>query len=245
MRSSPQDGTSRWCPTWRCSFASSRCAEGLRSRLMLALYRSARQAEALQVYQQARRVLVEELGIEPGRPLRELHRQILAQDDRLELSAGVSQAGRAAGCGGHRHGGWWSRPADGARCAKDRDRHLDACRGGGRRTAQILDPEAQRQVVGRAFGEVEAAVASHGGTVVSVTGEAVTAVFGVPVVHEDDATAGDSCRRRAVAIRLTELGTQSIDRRQGHGWSSVSVSAPGGSSPGAGPVRNSGRPASR
>ena len=47
---------------------------------MLALYRSGRQAEALEAYQDARRVLVEELGIEPGRELRELHQAILRQD---------------------------------------------------------------------------------------------------------------------------------------------------------------------
>ncbi|MEA2418726.1 MAG: hypothetical protein QOE60_932, partial [Thermoleophilaceae bacterium] len=48
--------------------------ERLRAQLMLALYRSDRQADALQAYQNARRKLVEELGIEPGERLRELER---------------------------------------------------------------------------------------------------------------------------------------------------------------------------
>jgi DNA-binding SARP family transcriptional activator/Tfp pilus assembly protein PilF len=52
--------------------------EHLHARLMLALYRDGRQAEALAAYQHARRVLVDELGAEPGAELRELHRQILA-----------------------------------------------------------------------------------------------------------------------------------------------------------------------
>ena len=65
--------------------------EGPRSQLMLALYRSGRQAEALQAYQDGRHVLVDELGIEPGRPLRELHRQILEQDPALDLPAAAEE----------------------------------------------------------------------------------------------------------------------------------------------------------
>jgi DNA-binding SARP family transcriptional activator len=59
--------------------------EQLRAQLMLALYRSGRQAEALDVYQDARRALVEELGINPGRNLRDLHQAILNQDPELDL----------------------------------------------------------------------------------------------------------------------------------------------------------------
>ena len=51
---------------------------------MLALYRSGRQAEALDVYRDARMTLVEELGLEPGRELKELERAMLAQDPALE-----------------------------------------------------------------------------------------------------------------------------------------------------------------
>jgi YVTN family beta-propeller protein len=52
-------------------------------QLMLALYRSGRQAEALDVYQRARRTSVEQLGIEPSPALRELERKILNQDESL------------------------------------------------------------------------------------------------------------------------------------------------------------------
>jgi predicted ATPase/DNA-binding SARP family transcriptional activator len=55
-----------------------------RGQLMLALYRCGRQAEALEAYQQARQALVDGLGIEPGRSLRELHKQILRQDEHLD-----------------------------------------------------------------------------------------------------------------------------------------------------------------
>jgi DNA-binding SARP family transcriptional activator len=63
--------------------------ERLRSQLMLALYRSGRQPEALDAYLAARTALVEELGIEPGRPLRELHQAILRQDPGLDLVPAV------------------------------------------------------------------------------------------------------------------------------------------------------------
>jgi predicted ATPase/DNA-binding SARP family transcriptional activator len=69
----------------------------LRERLwglrMLALYRSGRQAEALGAYQQLRTILVEELGIEPGAELRELHQQILAQDPALAMARPAAAAG--------------------------------------------------------------------------------------------------------------------------------------------------------
>jgi YVTN family beta-propeller protein len=61
--------------------------EGLRRQLMLALYRSGRQAEALETYRQAQRALDEELGLEPSPELRELERAILAQDPALAAPA--------------------------------------------------------------------------------------------------------------------------------------------------------------
>jgi DNA-binding SARP family transcriptional activator len=59
--------------------------EHLRALLILALYRCGRQAEALDAYRETRRMLVEELGIEPGSELRELEKAILCQDPALAV----------------------------------------------------------------------------------------------------------------------------------------------------------------
>jgi DNA-binding SARP family transcriptional activator len=66
--------------------------ERLRGQLMLALYRSGRQADALAAFQDARRALVDDLGIDPSRELVELERRILQQDPALRpaVAAGVS-----------------------------------------------------------------------------------------------------------------------------------------------------------
>ena len=80
--------------------------ERFHAQLMLALYRCGRQAEALAAYQRTRRMLVDELGVEPGRELRDLHVAILAADPGL-AAPGPAQAGflrqpgeRAAGAAG-------------------------------------------------------------------------------------------------------------------------------------------------
>jgi YVTN family beta-propeller protein len=62
--------------------------ERLRGQLMLALYRSGRQAEALGVYQEFRRTLSEQLGLDPGPALEQLELAILSRDPSLGLSAG-------------------------------------------------------------------------------------------------------------------------------------------------------------
>ena len=76
-------------------------AEPLRERFaalkMLALYRGGRQAEALAAYQQARWMLVDELGVEPGEELRRLHQQVLARDPALAVPAEWDAAAAAGG----------------------------------------------------------------------------------------------------------------------------------------------------
>jgi DNA-binding SARP family transcriptional activator len=66
--------------------------ERLRIQLMLALYRSDRQSEALAVYREARSTLVDQLGIEPGQGLRDMEAAILRQDPSLDSPVGLASA---------------------------------------------------------------------------------------------------------------------------------------------------------
>ena len=72
--------------------------ERFQAQLMLALASAGQRAQALGVYQQARQVLIDELGIEPGPDLRDIHRQILAGDaEQMRSRADDSQLGEVPG----------------------------------------------------------------------------------------------------------------------------------------------------
>jgi len=156
--------------------------ESLRRQLMLALYRSGRQAEALDEFQRARSALVDELGIEPRRELRELERAILQQDPALDVVAERDTRSTVLDA-------VTSSPDSSATRQESRKTvtALSAAISASPTADRSLDPEALQRVTGRVLSEVSDAVTAHGGTVESVSAEGVSAVFGVPEVHEDDA----------------------------------------------------------
>jgi class 3 adenylate cyclase len=177
--------------------------ERFRAQLMLALYRAGRQADALEAYREARRVLMDELGLEPSEELRSLEQAILQQD--VSLAAGGHDA-----------------------AARGPDRRtvtvLFCDLVGSTRLATELDPEVYRGLISRYFDVVRKPIERHGGTVEKFIGDAVMAVFGVPQLHEDDAL-----RAVRAALEVQEaLRGEKIEARIGLSTGEVHVlSAPG------------------
>ncbi|MCP3803836.1 AAA family ATPase [Allokutzneria sp. A3M-2-11 16] len=151
--------------------------ERLCGQLMTALYRCGRHVEALQVYRRTRSALIEGLGLEPGRELRDLEQAILVHDVALRLPA--------------RDGGTASavpklvlaemRPAENMA-----ERRLVSVLA----VAAVQRADADPEDVGRASLDVTAAVHAEveraGGVVFGSAGSIVLAAFGVPRTHCDD-----------------------------------------------------------
>jgi DNA-binding SARP family transcriptional activator len=150
--------------------------ERLRGQLMLALYRAGRQKDALDVYQSARHMLQEELGLEPSEELRVLERRILEQDPAL-LTGAPSAV-----------------PIESRRTVTV----LFCDVVDSTRLAMTLDAEAYRQLMSSYYEAVRRAVEQHGGAVEKFIGDAVLALFGVTELHEDDAL---RAIRAAIAAR--------------------------------------------
>jgi DNA-binding SARP family transcriptional activator/tetratricopeptide (TPR) repeat protein len=158
--------------------------ERLRGQLMLALYRSGRQAEALDVYQAGRRLLADELGLEPGESLKQLQLAILAHDPALALAqergvevaepADMSDAAPAAV------------PPVFEQLPREMRKTVTVLSCDLIPTTSALDPEMLRRMTTRVFDELLPVLTTHGATIELSLGRGVTALFGVPAVHEDD-----------------------------------------------------------
>lgn len=140
--------------------------ERFRAQLLLALYRSGRQADALEAYASTRATFVEELGAEPGVELQELHRSILNHD------ASIAPPPRS--------------PAAEPRVA----------RAEARKTVTILlaelavtaqDPETRRDELRRLQRDATIVLADHGGEPGRTSDTRVLGIFGIPAAREDDA----------------------------------------------------------
>ena len=170
--------------------------ERRRGQLMLALYRSGRQADALAAYRAAREALVEELGIEPSRALQELEGAILRHDVALEPPAPAAAPDEEAP------------PAPGQ---PSQERKLVtvlvADVAGSPALSEAPDPERAGVLLARVTEAMEAEIEDAGGRVESVAGGALTAVFGAPVAQEDHA---ERALQAALALRrrLDGLGDE-------------------------------------
>ena len=153
--------------------------ERLRGDLMLSLYRSGRHAQALQVMREGRRILVEELGIDPGPMLQTLERQILVHDPALTLPE-------------------VQRPLAPGRREERKLVTVLVCELGDLNTAETVDPEDSRATLRPYQDRAQAEVARFGGALERFAGDVVLAVFGAPISHEDDP---ERAVRAALAIR--------------------------------------------
>lgn len=170
--------------------------EGLHGLLMVALYRSGRQAEALRVYADLRSRLADEMGLDPGLSLQELEELILRQDTTLDLEASTRFEPSVAG------ESWISEErkivtvlaVDAAMLTN---------------TDDASDAEVTQRVLERYFKRAVGVVAGHGGSIEETVGDTLVAIFGLPAVHEDDALRAVRAAidlRHLLAATNTELG---------------------------------------
>ncbi|HEX9349937.1 MAG TPA: BTAD domain-containing putative transcriptional regulator, partial [Gaiellaceae bacterium] len=177
--------------------------ERFRAQLMLALYRAGRQSDALDAYREARRLLVEELGLEPSPELRALEGALLRQDGSLGLPS-LSPQFIA------------SQPSVRKTVTLV---HVDLDSGG----AEVPDPEAFASRLQEPLEQVLDVVGRHEGAVTAQADDAITATFGLPSLHEDDAL---RAIRAAVDVREELAERYELQPRIGVATGEVVASGP-------------------
>ena len=182
--------------------------EGLRRQHMLALYRSGRQAEALAAYQEARRALADELGIEPSPALRELERQHPPAGREPRSSRRRSRRARRLPLPGPQRPSTMGpprattgEPGRGLRRRSESSRRCCSPTWSAQRhVPPSRIPERTRALLDRFYDAMAEEIEAAGGTVEKFVGDAVMAAFGAPAAQEDHAEralhAALSMRRR-------------------------------------------------
>jgi DNA-binding SARP family transcriptional activator len=178
--------------------------EGFRAQMMLALYRTGRQADSLEVYQQTRRLLVGELGVEPAPPLQQLHRAVLTHDPSLDRPLSQRSARLSADA---------APPAPPATVRREWRKTVTilVCEIGSASLGGRPDAEVMRRVMERCRQTSAEIFRLHGGTVETFAGDMIMAVFGIPAAHEDDALRALRAAievRRALVMLNDELDAQ-------------------------------------
>src|SRR5215218_182754 len=164
--------------------------ERLHAQLMLALYRSGRQAEALQAYKALRIRLSEELGLLPGESLRQLEGAILRQDPALAAQPRDASPPQVS--------------AEPKTTPRDDELRpvtvLFADIVGSTALGERLPPDEVKALIGECVTQMSKAVEEYRGTVQSYEGDGICAYFGVPQAHEDDPE-----RAARTALRILEV----------------------------------------
>lgn len=163
-------------------------------QLMLSLYRAGRQADALDLYRRFRRRLSETLGLEPGAPLRELERRMLAHDPALAPPA-VTASDEPPGTG--------RLPLTAVAIAYSAVAVGQA----------DPDTEAFAQVAARTREAIRLALERHGASVRRGVGSRLVGLFGDPAPHEDDALRGLLAARAGLAA--VDAAAGEVERRFG------------------------------
>jgi class 3 adenylate cyclase/DNA-binding SARP family transcriptional activator len=178
--------------------------ERLREHLMLALYRSGRQADALAVYRDVSSLLSDQLGLDPSPGLQRLHEAILRQDSSLveseaERPTELVKASEAA----FEPDLPMPEPTIESPSYATRDEVLPvtvlfADIVGSTSLAERLSPEEVRAIVGECVSRMSHVVEELDGTIQAYMGDGICAYFGLPLAHEDDV---ERAARAALRIR--------------------------------------------